>query len=263
MNTAHPSIGRSPAPFHLCRDKGVKHIMRIILPFLMLALAAPLAAPAAAQDLRSAEIVVTGSRTQQDDYSNEMPAVGLRVPADWLVQNIVIRGDSRDQTQRRSEIRAMLSDAIRRADKAGIELAYGDYILTRLTLDNATEIALEGDNRPDSERVVFLAKARLAGTQSGEAAEAQIKRFVDSVPEVGRAQMDSWGDPTLSIVGPDSYRPKIAEKIAEDSTAMAGRMGDGYAVEIEGLNMPVQWSRSGPAEVLLYIPYKLRIVPRG
>ena len=237
--------------------------MRILLPVLLLTLSAPFAVPAVAQDLRSAEIVVTGSRIQQDDYSNEMPAVGLRIPADWLVQSIVIRGDSRDQTQRRNEIRTMLSDAIRRADKAGIELAYGDYILTRLTLDNATEITLQNDNRPDSERVVFLAKARLAGTQSGEAAEAQIKHFVDSVPEIGRAQMDSWGDSTLSIVGPDNYRPQIAEKIAEDSTAMAGRMGAGYAVEIEGLNMPVQWTRSGPAEVLLYIPYKLKIVPRG
>ncbi len=136
-------------------------------------------------------------------------------------------------------------------------------MLTRLTLDNAAEITLQNDRRPDSEQVVFLAKARLAGTQSGEAAEAQIKRFVDSVPEVGRAQMDSWGDSTLSIVGPDNYRPQIAEKIAEDSTAMARRIGETYAVEIEGLNMPVQWTRSGPAEVLLYLPYKLKIVPQG
>lgn len=218
--------------------------------------------PASAQDLEFQEVVVTGSRIEQDDYSREMPAVGLRRPADFLVQSVVIRGDTRDPAQRRREIRTMLSDAIRRADAMGIELAYGNYILTRLTLANVNEVSLTNDNRPDSERVVFLVKARLGGTQTGEAAEAQIERYIESVPEVGRAQMDEWGDSTLSIVGPDSYRAQIAQEIAKDSLAMAGRMGDSYAVEIEGLNMPVQWSRAGPGEVLLYIPYKLVVVPR-
>ena len=226
------------------------------------ALAMALAVPAYGQDLEQAEIMVTGSRIEQDDFSSTMPAVGLRRPADFLVQSVVIRGDTRDPDERRREIRTMLADAVRRADKAGIELAYGDYILTRLTTENLDEITLDRDNRPDSERVVFLAKAKLGGAQSGEAAQAQIERYIQAVPEVGRAQMDTWGDSTLSIVGPDSYRPAIAERIAEDANQMAARMGEGYAVEIEGLNMPVQWARSGPGEVLLYIPYKLTIVPR-
>lgn len=229
---------------------------------LSLVLACSLATPVAAQDLESQEIVVTGSRVDQDDFSDDMPAVGLRRPADFLVQEVVIRGDTRDQTQRRKEVRAMLSDAIRRADRAGVELAFGDYVLTRLTAANAEEITLSDDNRPDSERVVFLVKAKLAGTQTGEAAQAQIASFVESVPEVGRAQMDKLGDSTLSIVGPDSYRPQIADRVAEDANALARRMGDGYAVEVEGLNMPVRWARSGPGEVLLYIPYRLTIVPR-
>lgn len=229
---------------------------------ILAALLSGLTAPAAAQDLQSQEIVVTASRIEQEDYSDRMPAVGLRRPADFLVQEVVIRGDTRDMAQRRREIRSMLSDAIRRAQAAKVELAYGDYILTPLTLANVEDIDLRNDNRPDSERVVFLVKAKLGGTQTGEAAEAQIARYIDSVPEVGRAQMDEWGDSTLSIVGPDSYRPQIAEKIAEDSNAMASRMGVGYAVEIEGLNMPVQWARSGPGEVLLYIPYRLVVVPR-
>lgn len=233
--------------------------MRKILPILA---AIAISAPLAAQDLADAEVIVTASRIQQDDYSDEMPAVGLRRSADFLVQEVVIRGDTRDMEQRRKEIRAMLADAIRRADAAGIELAYGNYVLTRLTPANAGDISLATDNRPDSERVVFLAKAKLGGTQNGETAEKQIARYIDSVPEVGRAQMDTWGDSTLSIVGPDSYRPQIAEKIAEDANAMAGRMGQNYAVEVEGLNMPVQWARSGPGEVILYIPYKLTIVPR-
>lgn len=229
---------------------------------LVAALTLSLAMPATAQDLEGAEIIVTGSRIEQDDFSDAMPAVGLRRPADFLVQTVAIRGDTRDPEQRRREIRAMLSDAVRRADRAGVELAYGDYILTKLTEKNIEEIALERDNRPDSERVTFRVKARLGGAQTGEAAQAQIERYIESVPEVGRAQMDTWGSSTLSIVGPDSYRSQIADRIAEDANAMAARMGENYAVEVEGLNMPVQWARSGPGEVLLYIPYTLRIVPR-
>jgi len=221
-----------------------------------------IAAPVAAQDLQSQEVVVTAQRMEQDDYERDMPAVGLRRAADFLVQQVVIRGDTRDQAQRRKEIRAMLSDAVRRAGPAGVELSYGDYILTPLTLANVDDVGLEGDTRPDSERVNFLVKAKLGGTQSGQAAEAQIKRFIEAVPEIGRAQMDEWGDSTLSIVGPDSYRPQIAEQIAADANAMAGRVGANYAAEIEGLNMPVQWVRSGPGEVLLYVPYKLTVVPR-
>lgn len=226
------------------------------------AIAAGMTVPGAAQDLNSQEVVVTANRIEQDDYSREMPAVGLRRPADFLVQRVVVRGDTRDQAQRRREIRTMLTDAVRRAAQAGVELAYGDYILTPLTAANVEDVELSSDNRPDSERAVFLVKAKLAGTQSGQAAEAQIKRYIDSVPEVGRAQLDEWDDSTLSIVGPDSYRPQIAEEISRDAATMAGKIGANYVVEIEGLNMPVQWSKSGPGEVMLYIPYSMRIVPK-
>lgn len=220
------------------------------------------AAPAPAQDLAEREIVVTGTRIEQDNYSSEMPAVGLRRTADFLVQQVVVRGDTRDEGQRREEIRSMLDRAVRMAGQHGVELAYGDYILTPLTPDNVADLTLERDNRPDSERVTFLVKAPLADEESGTAAQQRIARYVASVPEVGRAQLDEWGDATLSIVGPDRYRTQIAGLVAEDARAIAAQVGEGYAVEIEGLNMPVQWARSGPSEVMLYIPYQLTVVPR-
>ena len=229
---------------------------------IMAGLLAIAAAPSAAQDLAEREIVVTGMRVEQDDYSSEMPAVGLRRTADFLVQQVVIRGDTRDERQRQQEIRSMLDRAVRTATQHGVELAYGDYILTPLRLENIDELTLERDNRPDSERVTFLVKAALAGKESGAAAQQRIARYIAAVPEVGRAQLDEWGDATLSIVGPDSYRSQIAGLVADDARALATQVGENYAVEVEGLNMPVQWARSGPSEVLLYIPYKLTIVPR-
>jgi hypothetical protein len=226
------------------------------------AVALGLATPAFAQDLQSQEIMVTGSRIEQDDYQRDMPAVGLRRTADFLVQEVIIRGDTRDPKQRAAEIRQMLERAVQLASKHGVQLAYGDYILTPLTPNNLDEIALSNDNRPDSQKIEFLVKAALAGRESGAAAEKRIEEFVEAVPEAGRAQMDMAGDSSLSIVGPDQYRMQIADKVMEDARALSGKMGAEYAVTIEGLNMPVLWTRAGPSEVMLYVPYKLVIVPR-
>lgn len=219
------------------------------------------AVPLAAQDLQQQEIVVTGSRIDQDDYSDRQPAVGLRRKADFLVQQVTIRGDTRDADQREQEIRAMLRRAIELAGRSGVELAKGDYILTRLTLETASEIELQNDRRPDSQQIIFLVKAPLAN-QTIEQAQGAIRQFIETVPETGRAQMDELGDATLSVVGPDSYRDQIIAAVAADAKRQAAVVGSDYAVELTGLNMPVQWARSGPGEVLLFIPYELGVRPR-
>ena len=148
------------------------------------------------------------------------------------------------------------------ASKHGVQLAFGDYILTPLTLQNLDDVTLANDNRPDSQKLEFLIKAPLGGSESGTAAQKRIEDYVEAVPEVGRAQMDEYGDPSLSIVGPDQYRTQIADKVMEDARTLAAKMGNGYAVTLEGLNMPVLWTRAGSSEVMLYIPYKLVVVPK-
>ena len=233
--------------------------MRLRLFALLVGL---VATPILAQDLSNREIiVVTGSRIEQNDYSDYQPAVGLTRKGDFLVQEVAIRGDTRDAEQRAEEIRRMLRDAIRFAGRSDIELATGDYILTRLTLENAEDVDLQRDRRLDAERINFLVKAPLKDRSVAEA-QAAIKAFIESVPEVGRAQMDDMGDPKLSVVGPDSYRDEIIAKVAEDAKRQAKVLGDDYAVELTGLNMPVQWTPAGPGEVLLFIPYELKVIPR-
>ena len=156
----------------------------------------------------------------------------------------------------------MLNAAVRLAASHGVELAFGDYVLTELTPANVGELTIGPDNRPDSEQVSFLVKARLGEGQSASQAQQRIAAFIEAVPENGRAQMDESGDATLSVVGPDSYRDQITTAIAEDATRQAAKLGEGYAVEIQGINKPVQWARAGLSEVQLYIPYSLKIVPR-
>jgi len=156
----------------------------------------------------------------------------------------------------------MLRGAIGMADKSNIELATGDYILTRLTLDNADTIPLRRDRRPDARRIDFLVKAPLKN-QTVESARVAIEEFINGVPEVGRAQMDTIADPTLSILGPDKYRDAIIAEVAKDAKRQAGVLGDDDAVKLTGLNMPVQGTPAGPGEVLFFIPSELTVKPRS
>lgn len=217
---------------------------------------------ALAQDTGSQEVIVTAMRSQQDGYSASMPVVGLRRSADFAVQEVTITGDTRDADQRQDEIYRMLANAITAAPKAGVQIASGEGTLQAVTLANYRSLALKRDNRPDSQKLSFLVKTPLGAGADAKTAEAKIAAFVKTVKPVGRALMETSDDLTFSVVAPDQYRGAIADIIAADAKAMAAKLGDGYGVEIEGLNRPVEWGRSGLSEVLLYIPYKLVILPK-
>jgi hypothetical protein len=129
-------------------------------------------------------------------------------------------------------------------------------------MTNYRNLSLKRDARPDSQRVVFLVKAPLGAGNDARSAQAKIVSFIKSVKPVGRALMETSDDLTFSVVAPDQYRSAIADIIAADARVMAAKFGEGYGVEVEGLNRPVEWARSGISEVLLYIPYRLVIVPK-
>ncbi len=223
--------------------------------------AALLAAPGAAF-AQADEVIVTAQRSSANDFNSAQPAVGLRRTADFAVQEITITGDSRDPDKRASEIYTTLANAIGQAPKSGVQLAYGDVTIQPVTLRNYRDLSLARDSRPDSQKLTLLVKAALQGGRDAQAAQAAITAFIKAVKLDGRALIESSEDLTFSVVDPAQYRPAIADVIAADAKAMAAKLGPDYGVEIEGLNRPVEWSRSGLSEVLLFIPYKLVIVPK-
>ena len=202
------------------------------------------------------EIIVTAQRREAEDYSAEIPAVGLVRKADFAVVPIAVSGDSRDPLMRHDEIYAMMRSAIAAAPGSGIQLSYGNRVLQPLTLANYKELSLSNDGRPDSQRVNFLAKVALTGV-TAKTAQERITAFVKSVKPIGRALMTESNDLELSIVAPDQYRGQVADMIIADARAMGEKIGPDYAVQIEGLNRPVEWVRSGLSEVMIYIPYRL------
>jgi hypothetical protein len=216
-----------------------------------------------AQDAGMSEIVVTAARREADGYDERVPAIGLRRLADFAVQEVTISGDTRESGKRRDEIFAMVRGAIELASKRGVELATGEMIVEPLTTANYRSLSLYSDGRPDTDRTSFLVKTRLSPGTDSKSALDRIDAFIKAVPTVGRAEMKTSGDLTLSVVRPDQYRSQIVDLVAADAHATAAKMGPDYAVEASGLDRPVEWSRASLTEVLLYVPYTFKIVPKG
>lgn len=231
--------------------------------------------PAQAQDLNEGEVVVTGSRARPvyldprtnraievEEDASALPAIGLRRRADFALLPVVVAGDTRDLEQRRNEIFTMVRSALERAQRSGIELAIGDYIVVPLTADNYRTLNFMGDGRPDSERVSFFVKTRLgASPDEANRAITRLEEFIRSVPAAGRAELRASGSLTLSIVAPDQYRGQLLDMIAQDARAIAGRFGPQQQVEAHGLDRPVEWRRAGATEVFLYIPHRMVFRP--
>lgn len=237
--------------------------MRTIIAALLLPLLAVPLPVAAQQDLGEGEIIVTASRREADDYSDAIPAIGLRRVADFAIQEVVIAGDTRDAQKRQDEIYAMVREAIQVATRQGnIELATGQMVVEPLTLANYRNLALQNDGRPDSQRTSFLVKTPLAGSDAKTALD-RIEKFIKAVPAVGRAEIRKADDLTLSVVRPDQYRSQIIELVAADAKATAARLGTDYAVEATGLDRPVEWGRASLTEVFLFVPYRYTVVPRA
>ena len=242
---------------------GVHMRWNTALLFAFLALST---APAAAQQpvnvLGAQEIIVTGARREMENYNSQTPAVGLRRVADFAIQPVMVTGDTRDPDLRHEEMYQTIERAIRLAGTEGVQLAFGDVVVEPLTLANYRHLTLQKDDRPDTNKVEILVKAPLGGSVDAREATARIDRFLKALKPVGRALMEPTDDMTLSVVGPDQYRPEIVKIIADDGAAMAAKFGPSYAVEVRGLNRPVEWSRAGLTEVMLYIPYDLVIRPK-
>lgn len=215
-------------------------------------------------DTSASEIIVTAQRREGDGYDERVPLIGLRKLADYAVQEVTIIGDTREAAKRNSEVYAMIRGAIELAGKTGgIELATGEMVVEALTLANYRQLALAGDGRADTSSVSFLVKTRLSANIDAKAALERISQFVKTVPTVGRAEMHTTDDLTLSVVGPDQYRGQVIDLISADARATSARLGEGYAVEATGLDRPIEWSRASLTEVFLYLPYRYSVVPKG
>ncbi|MCP5145570.1 MAG: hypothetical protein H6978_12255 [Gammaproteobacteria bacterium] len=247
-----------------------------------------------AQDGDLENIVVTGSRIS--GYGRDgivpvvepRPVIGIRRQADSAIRNVEITSDSLDEGMRRREVRAMLLDAIDRAERQGFNIVTGQFTVTDVTRANWQDLFPdlargsasdysdddeswqndddddddyddEEDARPtfedDGRKTILrlMVKTKLEGTI--DEAARKITAFVKSVPETGRSQMKQRGAMALTIIKPEQYRDEIYRMVAEGAQHAVSFYGPEYGLEVSGLGGSVAWEQVSDTELFVFIRY--------
>jgi hypothetical protein len=217
--------------------------------------------PALAQASSVQELVVTASKRDYDPL--QTPQVVLPKRADNLITKVTVVCDTREPSKRRDELKATLLNMIRAARKDGrISLGVGDEVVGDFN-ETMLDKVIEPDPKADTSRAMVLVKTAVTPTDTFDGATSRIKAFVEKTPKDGRTEIllnSSWD---LTLIDPNQYRPQIAGLVADDAKRMAALFGEGYGVEVEGLQLPVSWYQSGPLDLALYLPYRLNIRPKA
>ena len=208
------------------------------------------------------EVVVTASRLSEYDPT-QTPQVTLRKRADNLIIAVTVVCDTRDQSQRRNELKQTLRNMIRAAatDRT-VKLGLGSEVVGAFD-ESMLDAVIVPDAKADTSRATVVIKTAVSADDSFDAATGRIKAFVARTPKVGRTEVLLNSGWELTLINPSQYRPEVARLVAEDARRMAGLFGDGYGVEVQGLQLPVSWYQAGPLDLALYVPYRLTVRPTG
>lgn len=228
----------------------------------VLALTASLAAatPSASEPSGVEEVVVTGSRLSEYD-PNQTPQVTLHRRADNLITAVTVICDTRDPGQRRAELKATLRNMIRAAaSDRRIALGVGGEVVGAFD-ETMLDKVIVPDGKTDTSRATVVVKTAVTADDTFDAATGRIKAFVEGAKKEGRTEVLLNSGWELTLFNPRQYRPAVARLVADDAKAMAALFGDGYGVEVLGLQLPVSWYQSGPLDLALYIPYRLTVRP--
>jgi hypothetical protein len=216
----------------------------------------------------SAQVVVTGTRQDRSagnayfKGNNRVAAIGVTRRADYFVTPLYVSSDSRNYEERKTELFQMLDATLDAASAEGITLVAGRYTLEPVTKANMRDLRLESGSRPDTNRVQIYARVPLKGQNPNARDTAKrIKALVKDIPATGRSFIDV-GNTSLAIDKPEQYRGDVVRHIAKEATGYAAMFGDGYGVEIEGLEGELYWQQSSETEVFLYIEHSFSIEPR-
>jgi hypothetical protein len=206
------------------------------------------------------EVVVTGARMTEYDPV-QTPHIALVHRADNLMTSVKVICDTRDQSQRRAELKATLRNMIKAAaSDPNIALGVGEEVVGSFD-DTMLDAAIKPDAKADTSYAELLVKTSIGATDTFDAATGRIKRYIDRTPKDGRTEILRQGDWQLTLIGPTKYRPQVIGLVADDAHKVADAFGPGYGVSVEGLQRPVSWYQSGPLDLALYIPYKLEVHP--
>ena len=205
------------------------------------------------------EIIVTGTR-----IDSSMPGLFMEKRGDFLLLEVSIENDSRDLKTRLKEINETMQGIIAKAaGDPSIELSIvDDNEFVRPLSMETFKSGIRGGSRPDTSRAFLKVKTAIPDQVADSYKLAQkLGEFVDGLNEVGRTDIDTYDDISVSVVNPYGYRKDLLSKITSEIRDLTGQLGPDYRAVISGLDAEMKWVRSGDLNLAFYIPYEFTILP--
>jgi hypothetical protein len=204
------------------------------------------------------ETIVLSPFLVSSDKASTKPPVVLKRRADFLLLQITVVNDTREEEKRRDEVYATLRGMVSSIPSGSkIELFTEEFTLS------ATHFQIplvDVADKRDASNVTLFAKVPLSdGDDAGTLAET-LRSFVRSVKVQGRTEVFS-GDIGLSIKNPEKYRYEVVQAIAADVKRIREAFGDSFEITVKGLDARLEWQRSSVSEVELFLPFKYEIFP--
>lgn len=185
-------------------------------------------------------------------YTEGIPPVTIKRPADFLVLQVRLENDSRDDKQREQEVYATILTLVKAAEEAGnIQLHSG---LDTIKSGTHKVKLSKGGARPDTSQTEIFVKLPLTADADVPGLTEQLKKFVSVAKPDGRTQLFP-GDVGLSIVDPEKHRYELLGAIAKDIKKVSELFGDAYKFSVSGLDTRIRVRRTGVKEVELYVHY--------
>ncbi|MFT3869378.1 MAG: hypothetical protein QM715_13070 [Nibricoccus sp.] len=209
---------------------------------------------ASAQD----EMIVLSPFTVSSDKASTKPPVVLRKRADFLLLEITLANDTREEERRRDEVYATLHGMVTSIPaNSKIELFTQEFALTS---SNFQIPLVDVESKRDASNATLYAKVPLADGDDAGMLSEKLRTFVRSVKVQGRTEIFT-GDIGLSIKNPEKYRYEVIQAIAADVRKLREAFGDTFEITVKGLDARLQWQRTSISDVELYLPFKYELYP--
>ena len=238
-------------------------IFTLLATGLSLALLTP--APALAQVGGSDEIIVTGTRAARaSSFDGGAPGVTYIRRGDFMLLEVRIESDAREQTERLSEIGATIEaflDAAKADPSIEMSILESGTTVRKLTRSNYFQGISRG-GRPDTSIARIRVKTAIPDEVENSAELAtKLSRFVKTIEETGRITISTNGETSVSVLDPYQYRDEVVAKIVLEINDITDALGPEYVAIIKGLDRQVYWDRKGDIELAFSLPYSYEIIP--
>jgi hypothetical protein len=232
----------------------IKPLMKIRLLAALALFVGSFCAPVMAQD----ETIILSPFSISSAKRSAKPPVVVKKRADFLLLEISLVNDSREEERRRTEVYTTLKSLLKGVPAGSkIELFTEEFTLTPAHY----QIPLfEVAEKRDTSRVTLYAKIPLSESDDVGALAESLRTFVGRIKGDGRTEIFS-GELGLSIKNPEKYRYEVVQAVAADVKKLRESFGDSFEIIVTGLDSRLEWERTTVSEIELYLPMKYEVFP--